>query len=298
VDGKPETEKVNGVSTNKNNDGCKPETDADHSDSELFERVASILDHARGNVVKAINNQMAIAYWLIGREIVQALQGGEGRAEYGKQVIENLSKQLTKRYGKGFSATNLKYFRTFYLAYPDRLATIRHPLGDELPAPQKGHPENDELMQGFSPRLSWSHYRALMQVGKPDARQFYEREAIDCGWDKRTLERQIHSFYYERLLKSQNPQKMLQSARKELAFHSPAIETLKILMFSNFWDFPMWRPCTKRNWNPPSLPICNPFFWSLEKVLPLSPVKSGCDSRIPTSMSTLFSIIVLSNATC
>lgn len=223
----PEKKKVNRVSTNKNDSGFKSETGANHPDSELFERVVSILDHARGNVVKAINNQMVIAYWLIGREIVQALQGGEDRAEYGKQVIENLSKQLAQRYGKGFSATNLKYFRTFYLAYPDRLSTIRHPLGDELPGPEKGHPESDELMQGFSSRLSWSHYRALMQVEKPDARQFYEREAIDCGWDKRTLERQIHSFYYERLLKSQNPQKMLQSARKEIVFYPPAIETLK-----------------------------------------------------------------------
>ena len=210
-----------------NIDGIKPETGANHPDTELFERVVSILDGARVNVVKAINNQMVIAYWLIGREIVQALQGGEGRAEYGKQVIDNLSKQLTQTYGKGFSTTNLKYFRTFYLAYPDRISTIRHPLCDELPAPQKGHTESDELIQGFSSRLSWSHYRTLMQVEKPDARQFYEREAIDCGWDIRSLERQIHSFYYERLLKSQNPQKMLQSARKEIVCHPPAIETLK-----------------------------------------------------------------------
>jgi predicted nuclease of restriction endonuclease-like (RecB) superfamily len=205
----------------------------------LFDRVASILDQARANVVRMVNNQMVIAYWLIGREIVQEVQRGEERAEYGKQVIEKLSKQLTNRYESGFSVTNLQYCRKFYQVYFNRMA-IQHPLGVEFMATDTSsgisRPLGAEfadglsvrnMTQNFSSQLSWSHYRALMRVGKPEARDFYEQEAIACGWNKRTLERQIHSFYYERMLKSQNPQKMLQSARQEIEPHEPATETLK-----------------------------------------------------------------------
>ena len=95
----------------------------------LFERVVSILEQARGNVVRAVNTQMVLAYWLIGREIVQQVQGGNGRAVYGKQVLSNLAKQLTQKYGQGFSVTNLQSFRIFHQAYPQRLPQIQHPLG-------------------------------------------------------------------------------------------------------------------------------------------------------------------------
>ncbi|WP_199193297.1 DUF1016 N-terminal domain-containing protein [Blastopirellula marina] len=83
----------------------------------LFQRVAAILDQARGNVARSVNTNMVLAYWLIGREIVQELQGGEQRAEYGKQVLEDLSARLTERYQRGFSVTNLRYFRLFLIAF-------------------------------------------------------------------------------------------------------------------------------------------------------------------------------------
>ena len=89
----------------------------------LFGRVAAILEQARGNVVRAVNTQMVLAYWLIGREIVQELQGGEQRAEYGKKMMAGLSERLTQRYGNGFSVPNLQNFRRFYLAYKQRVAT-------------------------------------------------------------------------------------------------------------------------------------------------------------------------------
>jgi len=85
----------------------------------LFERIVTILEEVRGRVVRAVNTQMVTAYWLIGREIVEAVQGGEDRAEYGKQVLESLSARLTERYGRGFSVPNLQNFRKFYQAYPD-----------------------------------------------------------------------------------------------------------------------------------------------------------------------------------
>ena len=112
---------------------------------DLFDRVVSILEQARANVVRSVNNNMVIAYWLIGREIVQEIQGGEERAEYGKQVIEQLSAKLTQKYGRGFSTTNLRYFRTFYTVYSDRDPEIRHIAGGEFKASGKRHTQSGVL---------------------------------------------------------------------------------------------------------------------------------------------------------
>jgi hypothetical protein len=108
-------------------------TDIENSKDKLFNRVVSILDQARSNVVRSINSNMVAAYWLIGREIVEELQEGGKRAGYGKQILEDLSKKLNKKYDGGFSVTNLKYFRKFYQVYSDRFFRISHPLGDQLP---------------------------------------------------------------------------------------------------------------------------------------------------------------------
>ncbi len=185
------------------------------SNDTLFDRVAVILEQARGNVVRAVNSNMVLANWLIGREIVQELQGGEERAEYGKKVIEDLSARLTERFGPGYSVTNLWYFKQFYLAYADR-CRIPHPSGGELPAIQISYPTGTELPQGFSSQLSWSHYRALMRVENIGAREFYEREAIECGWSKTQLERQIHSFYYDRIIANRGEQGLLTEGRERL----------------------------------------------------------------------------------
>jgi len=122
-------------------------------DRSLFDRVIRILEETRTNVVRTVNSNMVTAYWLIGREIVLELQGGDERAEYGKQVMENLSTQMTQQYGMGFSVANLKNFRQFYATYADCLA-------------KKSYPSGSESGGGFNPQLSWSHYRALMRVAK------------------------------------------------------------------------------------------------------------------------------------
>lgn len=223
----------------------------------LFDRVVSILEQARGNVVRSVNTNMVLAYWLIGREIVEEVQRGEGRAKYGEKVIDDLATRLTGRYGSGFSPTTLQYFRKFYLAYPGRCSAIPRPMGvesaadhsrqdisrpaggeslpplipapagRELTPPKKSYPVGSESMRGFSPQLSWSHYRALMRVENVEARDFYEREVIAGGWDKRTLERQIQSYYYERILKSRKPDKMLAEGRSLPVAATQANEELK-----------------------------------------------------------------------
>ena len=96
---------------------------------------------------------MVTAYWLIGREIVVEIQGGEERAQYGKLVIQTLSHQLTKYYSTGFSITNLQYFRKVYQTWPDRLS-IQHPSGAELVEQQKNHPTYGQFPTGFSSQLS------------------------------------------------------------------------------------------------------------------------------------------------
>src|SRR3989338_1392393 len=103
----------------------------DASADKLFERVVAILEEARANVVRSVNNNMVIAYWHVGREIVQELQKGKERAEYGTQMIEALSEKLTKKYRRGFSSTNLRYFRTFYTTYADRIPKIRQSRSGE-----------------------------------------------------------------------------------------------------------------------------------------------------------------------
>ncbi len=201
---------------------------AEPDGSDLFCRVVAILDQARANVVRSVNTNMVLAYWLIGREIVQELQGGEERAEYGKQVIENLSIQLTARYGRGFSTQSLWNFRLFHQAYRDRMV-ILFPPGREFCQSEvlrqsegaSGLSEKSDLpgsgtWRGFSPQLSWSHYRALMRVSDGEARDFYEREAAECGWTKAQLERQIQSSYYQRIIANRGKAGLVAADRERL----------------------------------------------------------------------------------
>jgi predicted nuclease of restriction endonuclease-like (RecB) superfamily len=218
----------------------------------LFDRVVLILEQARAYVVKSVNSNLIIAYWLIGREIVEALQGGRERAEYGKQVIEELSNQLTKKYKRGFSTTNLWYFKQFYQTYQNRLQ-IPHPTDGESEKisanDQKGldsfnnleilHPQGGELQISFHPNLSWSHYRALMRVDNRDTRIFYEKEAAECGWSKAQLERQIQSSYYERILNKKGKKGLLPANRERLAGDSlESIHLLKAPYVLEFLDLP------------------------------------------------------------
>ncbi|HPV04658.1 MAG TPA: PDDEXK nuclease domain-containing protein [Myxococcota bacterium] len=165
----------------------------------LFGRVAAILDQARGSAVRAINHSMVVAYWLIGREIVMELQKGQERAGYRQLLIKSLAERLTRKYGPGYSETTLKYFREFYLSYASVEPGKGRPVGDQFGTVHLStKDEQNWLVPSFSPVLSWSHYRALMRVKCPEARNYYETEAVSLGWTKRELERQIHTMYYQR----------------------------------------------------------------------------------------------------
>jgi len=219
----------------------------------LFGRVATIVESARNQVVRTVNASTVTAYWLIGRELVEAIQQGEARASYGQALVVRLAEQLTERYGKGFSATNLAYFRQFYVAYSDRIShpaggkslasapeTILHPLGGELTTDASTeilYPSGREFTPAFHPNLSWSHYRALMRVSDPDARNFYESEAAQANWSRRDLERQINSLYYQRLLASTDRPAMLQAQRQTQQALRP-VDMLKDPYVLEFLDLP------------------------------------------------------------
>jgi predicted nuclease of restriction endonuclease-like (RecB) superfamily len=230
---------------------------------DLFDRVVSILEQARANVVRAVNNNMVIAYWLIGREIVQVLQGGDKRAEYGKEVVKQLSVLLTGKYGKGFSLTNLWYFRQFYAVFADRHPEILHKLCDESGLDKKLHKpcgefpptagdgrktidilnemslavETGDAAQGFSPVLSWSHYRTLTKVENRSERLFYEIEAEKEGWSVPVLERQIHTLLFARLLKSRDKAGVMALTRQGQVIKTPA-DTMKDPYILDFLGIP------------------------------------------------------------
>ena len=164
---------------------------------DVFIDIKNIIELSRKKIVSSINSTMTTTYFLIGKRIVEEEQGGEKRAEYGKSLIKNLSIRLTESYGKGFSETNLKQMKNFYLAYKKRQT-----LSDEF-------------------KLSYSHYLTLMRIVDIEERNFYEIEAINNGWSLRELKRQMDSVLYERLVLSRDKEKVLELSQKGQVIEKP-----------------------------------------------------------------------------
>ena len=168
----------------------------------LLERIAGILASARTKIVREINRTQVLAYWEIGREIVEFEQKGKTRAEYGEELLKRLSRDMTEKFGRGFSPTNLKMMRLFYQAFP-----IRQTLSDESKRQQTTPTK-------FEPILSWSHYCELLKVEAPLARSFYEQDANQNNWSVRELKRQINSMLFERLALSKDTKSVIQMEKK------------------------------------------------------------------------------------
>jgi predicted nuclease of restriction endonuclease-like (RecB) superfamily len=158
------------------------------SKDNTYSKIKNILKEARSFVYKNVNIVMVKAYWNIGKIIVEEEQKGKKRASYGKYLIKELSKKLTNEFGKGFDERNLRSMRQFYSTFPIRCAVRSE--------------------------LTWTHYRLLLKVEKNDVRKFYINECIENNWSTRQLERQINSFYYERLLSSRD-KKAIKKAIKD-----------------------------------------------------------------------------------
>ena len=137
----------------------------------LVNEIASIITNARNNVAKQVNNELLNAYWNIGRVIVED-ELKNNRGEYGKKQLLAISKNLTNKFGKGFSQSNLYNMKMFYTKYP--------------------------IFQSVTGKLSWTHYCELLYISDDDKRSFYEKEAINANWSVRELKRQISTSLFER----------------------------------------------------------------------------------------------------
>ena len=164
--------------------------EADEGASQLLHSLRDLIQNARQRALRAVDAVQVQTCWEIGRHIVEFEQGGSSRAEYGAR-LQTLAAALAAEFGRGFDASNLRYMRLFYQAFPIRDA-LRH-------------------------ELSWTHYRTLLRVESDSARQWYMNEAAGQGWTTRSLERQISTLYYERLLATSDRPAVENEARGNLA---------------------------------------------------------------------------------
>ena len=192
----------------------KTEFDATDKIEKLYAEISSILNNARANAYKAVNFAMVTSYWSIGQLIVENEQNGNTRAEYGKAVLETLSKKLTSDFGKGFDVRELRKIRQFYLEF--------------------------KIRDSLRPELSWSHYRMLLRVKDETARNWYMNEAANQTWSTRQLDRQISVLYYERLLASQDKKAVQIEANTKLSEIKPEqfIHDPYVLEFLNLKNYP------------------------------------------------------------
>ena len=216
-------------------------------DNMLVNDLRSIVSKARSKAFAAVNYSLVERNWRIGQRIVEEEQNGASRAEYGKHVIEVASAALTKEFGKGFSETNIMNFKKFYLKFKE--LTIPQTLSEEFKKqkhqtlsdessllPQKGQtpPAQSELRL-----LPWSHYERLIRVEDKKAREWYAKEAFEQGWSFRTLNRNINTLYYERLLMSKKKQPVVNEMQdKTKAYQQDKLEYIKSPVVMEFLGLP------------------------------------------------------------
>jgi predicted nuclease of restriction endonuclease-like (RecB) superfamily len=177
--------------TKKKTSGKSVSTTRNTLHSEFYQSIVDILQDAKSNAYRAVNLVMVEAYWNVGRMIVEEEQQGMERAEYGTYLIRNLSIKLMNEFEKGFDERELRRMRQFYVAYPIRGAV--------------------------RPELRWTHYRLLLRVENDSARNYYLTEAANQNWSTRTLERQINSLYYERMLMSRDKSPVIEEMQEKTA---------------------------------------------------------------------------------
>lgn len=183
---------------------------------ELVADVISIVREGRESAYAAVNASAIETYWRVGKRIVEEEQKGRLRAEYGTQLLQILSKELTSEFGKGFTERNLRNFRQFYVQFPDF-----------------------EIWHTRVPNLTWSHFRALLPVDNQDARYWYMNEAAREGWNVRTLDRNVGSQYYFRLLQSQHKSPVVREMEQNTAeFQADKHEFIKNPVVAEFLGLP------------------------------------------------------------
>ena len=216
-------------------------------DNMLVNDLRSIVSKARSKAFAAVNYSLVERNWRIGQRIVEQEQNGASRAEYGKHVIEIASAALTEEFGKGFSETNIMNFKKFYLKFKE--LTIPQTLSEEFKKqkhqtlsdessllPQKGQTQSAQFELRLLP---WSHYERLIRVEDKKAREWYAKEAFEQGWSFRTLNRNINTLYYERLLMSKKKQPVVNEMQdKTKAYQQDKLEYFKSPVVLEFLGLP------------------------------------------------------------
>ena len=216
-------------------------------DNMLVNDLRSIVSKARSKAFAAVNYSLVERNWRIGQRIVEQEQNGASRAEYGKHVIEVASAALTEEFGKGFSKTNIMNFKKFYLKFKE--LTIPQTVSEEFKKqkhqtlsdessllPQKGQTPPAQFELRFLP---WSHYERLIRVEDKKAREWYAKEAFEQGWSFRTLNRNINTLYYERLLMSTKKQPVVNEMQdKTKAYQQDKLEYIKSPVVLEFLGLP------------------------------------------------------------
>lgn len=216
-------------------------------DNMLVNDLRSIVSKARSKAFAAVNYSLVERNWRIGQRIVEEEQNGASRAEYGKHVIEVASAALTKEFGKGFSETNIMNFKKLYLKFKE--LTIPQTVSEEFKKqkhqtlsdessllPQKGQTQPAQFELRLLP---WSHYERLIRVEDKKAREWYAKEAFEQGWSYRTLNRNINTLYYERLLMSTKKQPVVDEMQdKTKAYQQDKLEYIKSPVVLEFLGLP------------------------------------------------------------
>lgn len=187
--------------------------------------IKDILSNARQRGYSAVNSAMVEAYWNIGKRIVKEEQKGSERAEYGKEIIKNLSIELSNEFGRGFSQRTLREIRQFYVVFCDLF---------------NDNSTQNEIWRTVFAKLSWSHFQKVLRVSDKNAREWYLKEASEQNWSVRTLERNISTLYYQRLLSSQEKEiVILEMNQKTTEFQNDSFEFIKNPSVLEFLNLPI-----------------------------------------------------------
>lgn len=194
---------------------------------DMYSDTAQIVETAQRYAYKAVDNILTLRNWMIGKRIAEETLKGAERAEYGTTVMKNLSRYLTENYGRGFSKRNLYEYLRFYRTYPE----IVHFKSAQFDSDSSEivHTEN---AQSFL--LGWTHYRVLLQVLDKDARAWYEREAYNQNWSIKTLQRNISTQYYYRILKTSDPAGVEEEMKKLTTSYQDKLEFIKNPVIAEF----------------------------------------------------------------
>ena len=213
----------------------------------LVNDLKTIVSKARSKAFAAVNYSLVERNWRIGKRIVEEEQNGEARAEYGKHIIEVASAALTEEFGKGFSETNIRTFRKFFLIF--RNLEIQQTVSAESNLP-KQQTLSDNLSSHFQKGqtppaqfklrlLPWSHYERLIRIEDKRARDWYAKEAFEQGWSYRTLSRNINTLYYERLLMSKDKAPVEKEMKEKTnEFQQDKLEYIKSPIVMEFLGLP------------------------------------------------------------